>query len=280
MDSKFLGAITQGERKPWTVKIQVNKYPIVFKIDTGADVTALPSELYRRDRYGPLKQTGMSLVGPSQNTLDVMGCSEAHIEVNKRKVVERVYVVKGLKTPLIGRPAIQKLELGRRIQEVSQDKGYIISEYPELFTGLGKIKGKYQIELEEGAKPYSVSTPERVPIPLPPRVKEELQRMENLGVISKIDQPTDWCFGMVVVPKPGNGVRICVDLTRLNKYVKRERHILPSVDQVLAQIGNAKVFSKLDANSGFWQIEFDPESSKLTTFITPYGRYCFNRLPF
>ena len=222
----------------------------------------------------------MSLVGPSQNTLDVMGCFEAHIEVNKRKVVERVYVVKGLQTPLIGRPAIQKLELVRRIHEVSQDKGYVISEYPELFTGLGKIKGRYQIELEEGAKPYSVSTPRRVPIPLLSRVKEELQRMENLGVISKIDQPTDWCSGMVVVPKPGNGVRICVDLTRLNKYVKRERHILPSVDQVLAQIGNAKAFSKLDANSGFWQIELDPESSKLTTFITPYGRYCFNRLPF
>ena len=110
MDTKFLGAITQGERKPWTVKIQVNKHPILFKIDTGANVTALPSELYRRDRYGPLKQTGMSLVGPSQNTLDVMGCFEAHIEVNKRKVVERVY---GLQTPLIGRLAIQKLELVR-----------------------------------------------------------------------------------------------------------------------------------------------------------------------
>ena len=60
----------------------------------------------------------------------------------------------------------------------------------------------------------------------------------------------------------------------------RERHILPSVEQVLAQIGNAKVFSKLDANSGFWQIELVPESAKLTTFITPYGRFCFNRLPF
>ena len=56
--------------------------------------------------------------------------------------------------------------------------------------------------------------------------------------------------------------------------------MLPSVEQVLAQIGNAKVFSKLDANSGFWQIELAPESPKLTTFITPFGRFCFDRLPF
>jgi len=52
---------------------------------------------------------------------------------------------------------------------------------------------------------------------------------------------------------------------------------LPSVDNTLAQLGSAKYFSKLD---GFWQIEMDPESFKLTTFITTFGRYKFNRLPF
>ena len=85
---------------------------------------------------------------------------------------------------------------------------------------------------------------------------------------------------MVVVPKWNGKVRICVDLTKLNESVKRERHILPSVEQTLAQTGGARYFSKLDANSGYWQIELDPESAKLTTFITPFGRFCFNRLPF
>ena len=65
----------------------------------------------------------------------------------------------------------------------------------------------------------------------------------------------------------------------METYV-RQRHILPSMEQTLAQVSGAKVFSKLDANSGFWQIELAKQSSKLTTFITPFGRFCFNRLPF
>ena len=105
--------------------------------------------------------------------------------------------------------------------------------------------------------------------------------MERNGVIAKVEQPTEWCCGMVVVPKSNsNKVRICVDLTRLNHSVKRERHPLPAVDQTLAQLAGGKVFSKLDANSGFWQIPLSPASALLTTFITPFGRYHFRRLPF
>ena len=55
---------------------------------------------------------------------------------------------------------------------------------------------------------------------------------------------------------------------------------MPSVDESLAKLGNSKIFSKLDANSGFWQIPLDEESRLLTTFVTPFGQYCFNRLPF
>lgn len=85
---------------------------------------------------------------------------------------------------------------------------------------------------------------------------------------------------MVVVPKPDGNVRICVDLTKLNQSVCRERHILPVVEQTLALLAGAQVFTKLDANSGFWQIPLSADSALLTTFLNPFGRYCFHRLPF
>ena len=71
-----------------------------------------------------------------------------------------------------------------------------------------------------------------------------------------------------------------MDLKPLNKYVLRETHPLPKVDKMQAQLSGAKVFSKLDANIGYWQIPLTDESKLLTTFITPQGRYCFNKLPF
>lgn len=111
-------------------------------------------------------------------------------------------------------------------------------------------------------------------------MQEELTRTEALGVISKVDEPTPWCAGMVVVPKKGGAIRICVDLKPLNENVLREVQPLPKVDETLAQLAGAKVFSKLDANSGFWQIPLAKKSCLLTIFITPFGRHCFNKMPF
>ena len=104
--------------------------------------------------------------------------------------------------------------------------------------------------------------------------------MESIGVISKVSEPTAWCAGMVVVPKQNGNLRICVDLKPLNENVFREVHPLPKVDETLAQLAGAKIFSKLDANSGFWQIPLAKESRLLTTFVIPYGHYCFNKLLF
>ena len=84
------------------------------------------------------------------------------------------------------------------------------------------MEGEYTIQLKEGAVPFALTNPRRVAIPLMDSVIAELQRMEKLEVISRIDEPTDWCAGMVVVPKANKQVRICVDLTKLNENVRRE----------------------------------------------------------
>ncbi|UYV82094.1 K02A2.6-like [Cordylochernes scorpioides] len=150
-------------------------------------------------------------------------------------------------------------------------------EFPKIFNGLGHAKINYKISLQPDAKPYALCTPRRVPIPLMKQLKEQLEEMTRLGVIESVEEPTEWCAGMVAVSKPGGKIRICVDLTKLNQYIRRENYPLPATEHIL---GNACYFSKLDANSGFWQFGLAKESQKLTTFITPFGRFFFKRIPF
>lgn len=119
-----------------------------------------------------------------------------------------------------------------------------------------------------------------MPIPLLPKVKEKLETLVSMGVIERVEDPTEWCSPLVTVPKFDNDIRICVDLTSLNRSVKRELHPMPVVEHTLGMLNGAKVFSKLDANSGFYQIPLSVDSQRLTTFITPFGRFCYRRLPF
>lgn len=177
----------------------------------------------------------------------------------------------------LGRPAIHALGILAKIYTVNLDSlDSVKRQFPELFQGLGKLQGEYEVSMKPDTKPFSLSTPHRIPLPLMSKVKKELERMESQGVITRVEQPTDWCSGMVIVLKPSGGVHICVDLTKPNRAVNRERYILPSGEHSLG----AKVFSKLDVNSGFCQIPLSQNSTLLTAFISPFERFCFNTFCF
>lgn len=136
------------------------------------------------------------------------------------------------------------------------------------------------IELKEDHKPYAIRTPRTVPLPQMDKVKSELENMMKNGVITPVEEVTEWCSPIVVVPKSNGQLRICVDLTKLNECIKRPFYPIPKIETTLNSMTRAKFFTKLDANSGFWQISLHKDSQKLTTFLTPFGRFKFCKLPF
>lgn len=277
----FLGAVFAGPQpKHWKKTLEINGKELTFKLDTGADVTVIPATACSTDLHGTLTRAEKPLCGPSGETLKVKGQFTAEMRYKDKTTTQTVYVVQRLATPLLGFPAILALGLLHPVDSVKELEADMKKMYPKVFTGLGLLKGEYKIKLKEGAKPYALSLPRRIPLPLYDKVKAELERMEKMGVIEPIEEPTEWCAGMVVAPKPNGKVRICSDMTHLNEYICRERHILPAVDETLAKFAGATVFTKLDATAGFWQVPLHPESVPLTTFITPFGRYCYKRLPF
>ena len=138
-----------------------------------------------------------------------------------------------------------------------------------------------EIQLQDDAVPYRCGVAQRVALPLQEKVRDELQRMQDLGVIVQETGPTDWCSPMVPVLKPSGAVRICVDLKKLNaSALKCEHFSLPVISDTLAKFAGSTVFTALDTNSGFWQIPLSDEAPKLTTFITSFGAFRFLRMPF
>ena len=85
----------------------------------------------------------------------------------------------------------------------------------------------------------------------------------------------------IVVNKKSNGkIRLCLDPQPLNKALKRCHYPIPTIEDVLPDLANEKVFTKLDCKNGYWQVKLDKDSSTLTTFNTPFGRYKWTRMPF
>lgn len=263
----------------WNVHVQVNGHQLDFKVDTGAEVTAVSEGVYHSMRDTGLRKPTKRLCGPDSHPLEVLGSTTAELRHRGTVSTQEVYVVRHLQSNLLGLPAIKALQLVSPVDAI-HEAATIDQKFPQLFEGLGTMAGEYHIQLKPDAKPVALFTARNVPIPLRGQVRAELERMESIGVISRVDEPTDWCAGMVVVPKKSGSVRICVDLKPLNESVLRETFPLPKVDDTLAQLSGATTFSKLDANSGFWQIPLAEDSRHLTTFITPFGRFCFNKLPF
>lgn len=153
-------------------------------------------------------------------------------------------------------------------------KDKILNEYADVFDGLGRMEGQLHLRVDETVSP-TVMPPRRLPIAVKGKVKEELARLENAGVLKKVEEPTDWVSSMVVTAKSNGRVRICIDPTckQLNQAPRRSHYPLPVIEDVLPDLAKARVFSKADVKGGFLQIELDEKSSMLTTFQTPWGRY-------
>ena len=280
---KFLNTVefvdtVQNMGNSWVMQVAIGDKVTTFKVDTGAEVTVISEATGNSlDQSEPLQHPKVSLCGPDHSQLKVMGMLPLTIAYKEVYTTQPVYIVKNLKNNLLGFPAIKALKLLSHIESVDKNN---LSEYPSLFSGLGTFTLEYKIQLKQDAQPFALCTPRNIPLALRPKVQTELKHMENLGVISRVTEPTPWCAAMVVVPKASGAVRICVDVKPMNENVLREVHPMSKVDTTLAQLTGAAMFSKLDANSGFWQIPLAEESRLLTTFVTPYGRFCFNKLPF
>ena len=89
-------------------------------------------------------------------------------------------------------------------------------------------------------------------------MEEKIQELINLD-IEPATGPTPWVNPLVVVPKSEGDIRLCIDMRRANKAILRDRHPIPTVDEILKSLNGSKVFSKLDLRWGYYQLELTPD---------------------
>ena len=148
-----------------------------------------------------------------------------------------------------------------------------------MHDAFSELNGEHHTNLDLSV-PAVVNPPRRIPFLLKDKVKIELDRMLRLGIICKVEEPTEWVNWIVIVEKQNGSIHICLDPKDLNQVIKREHSPLQTADEIVSDMAAAQYFSKLDASSGYWKIKLDEPISKLLTFQTSFGRFKFNHLAF
>ena len=182
--------------------------------------------------------------------------------------------------PVVQRCSDNKIIVNGKTHCLPTTKEYLLQEYSDVFQGIGTLPGEpYHIQLKDDYKPVQ-HPPRQVAVSLKEAYKGELERLVQLGVVQEVKEHTEWVNSIVPVKKPDGSLRLCLDPKDLNKAIKRNHWYSRTLDDILPELTGSKYFSLLDAKSRYWHVPLDKESSFLTTFNTPWGKYRWLRLPF
>lgn len=289
----------------WFKKINVNGIEVNFKMDTGAEINCLPIKYVKKmNLNNKIVKSNIRLYAYNNEEVKTHGKIVLQCNINKNSIPVEFEIVDNDFQPILGIASCVKLNLIKKVFNVNcdelagvkrtsapktnnksieiklpEDKEVFLQDYIDVFDGLGQIPGKCLIELKDKSEP-KLNYKKRIPFSLHDKLKKQLDLMVNDGVISKVNKPTDWVNNLQIVEKPDGSLRICLDPKPLNECIKRERCIIPTSESIISRVGGAKYFTVMDLKNGFWQVVLDERCSELTTFITPFGLYKWNRMPF
>ena len=271
-------------KQPHTM-VEVDGTKIEVLIDTGSSINVMDEHTFAKLKPKPkLQKTDTNVFAyGSETKLHIVGKFQANIETKYRITTALFYVTKGNFGNLLSYETSIQLQIIPRICATGKSKSEELCKmYPDIFKGIGKLKD-VKIHLHTDDTVIPVTQPHRrIPFHIRKKVEKELARLEELDIIEKVDGPTPWVSPIVVAPKPKNPdeIRICVDMRLPNEAVLRQRHITPTIDDLIADLNGATIFSKLDLNSGYHQLELDEKSRNITTFSTHIGLRRYKRLIF
>ena len=271
---------------------QSRKFTLKLKIDTGAGGNTLPYRIFKQiypseeEQNAVLKPIGSTrLIAYNEETIPCRGSITTQCRRGNEWVDCEFYVVDVPGVAVAGLPTCKRMNwITIHVDQVQScptisTTDDLTKAYPMQFDRVGSFKNAATLHLKHDAEPH-IDPPRRFSVNLTDKLKGELDSMCKQNIIRKVSEHSDWCSSLVTTQKRDGSLRVCIDPKVLNTSLKRCPHKIPTVEELNPKFSNAKVFSKLDAKSGYWAVHLDESSQLLTTFRTPFGRYCWKRLPF
>lgn len=271
--------------KPYKVTLQLDGKPVEMEIDTGAAVSLIPVKL-KRELFpqAKMKKPQVRLRTYTSEVIKVVGEMTVKVTYGDYVGEHQLYVVEGAGPALLGRDWLKDLRLDWASIKYVSDPGaptHLQEKYADVFEkGIGELKNvEAKLKLKNDAQPR-FCRPRPVPYALKDAIGRELDRLEESGVLHKVEH-SEWATPIVPVPKKNGEIRICGDYkATLNPALQVDQYPLPKPSDLMACLTGGKSFTKLDLTSAYQQIPLDAESRKLTTITTHQGLYEFTRLPF
>ena len=283
----------EGGFFPDDMKVQVTLGgvpDISLLIDSGASCNIIDSKLWEylkadKNKCSSRKANKQLFPYGSKKPLDVLGEFTAELCLHKGSERRRIdidfTVIQGEGHALLGYKSAKQLGILQINQvDVKTANQDIYRNYDELFQGLGKLKNhQVKIHTDPDVRPV-IQQVRRLPFSLRSKVENKLKELLREDVIEQVDGPTPWVSPIVVVPKPSGDIRICVDMRIPNATVLPEKHVIPTVDEVILDLNQSSYFSRIDVKMAYHQLEIEEASRPITAFATHMGVFRYKRLLF
>ena len=290
MGSVFKSQDTSGT-SVYRVKMEINGEMLMMEIDTGAAVSLISEDTYRK-KFSKLQLTASAVRLATYTTQRIEVCGEVRVRVRLGDQEKhcRLVVVAGKGPSLLGRDWLQTFRIQwHQINALVtwHTTGYaekvevLVKSFPEVFNdNLGEIHPfKARLVLKEGAQPV-FCRPRSVPFAIKEQIETELERLEKTGVICPVKY-SEWATPILPVAKPDRSIRICGDFKiTVNSALHVDQYPLPVPEELFATLAGGKQFTKLDLSNAYQQLLLDNDSRKMCTINTHKGLYQYTRLPF
>ena len=270
---------------PIQVKVQLDDCVVNMEVDTGAAMSLMSQTTFQGLWPGrSLQPSQVHLRAYTKEPILVVGCCNVNVVYNGQSAQLPLLVVGGSGPTLLGRDWMSQIRLAwHQIHHVhSASLQALLARYSAVFQdGLGTLQGyQAKILVESGAVP-KFNPARSVPYALRDKVDQELQRLQNVGILEPVET-AEWAAPIVAVLKRDKtSVRICGDFSlTVNPVSRLDRYPIPKPEDLFAKLANGKQFSTLDLTHAYQQIPLEVESRKYVVINTHCGLFQYTRLPF